>query len=128
MIESGSTLGYAPPPTIVSLQTPIWPDSGTSKGELAKTEVALSYDRNMSRLTYILAMITTACVIGFAECAGRRCQTNQGDAIVGLSGPADFGTLSIVDNARSITMPALFVFSNTDRSTWNRYARTSSAC
>ena len=30
--------------------------------------------------------------------------------------PADFGTLSITDNARSITMPALFAYSNTDRS------------
>jgi Dienelactone hydrolase family len=40
----------------------------------------------------------------------------KADAIVDLSGPADFGTLSITDNARSITMPALFAYSNTDRS------------
>ena len=43
MIESGFDAWYAPPPTIVSLQTPIWPDAGTSKGELAKTEVAPQY-------------------------------------------------------------------------------------
>jgi dienelactone hydrolase len=40
----------------------------------------------------------------------------KADAIVDLSGPADFGRLSIADNARSIAMPALFAFSNTDRS------------
>jgi hypothetical protein len=40
----------------------------------------------------------------------------RADAIVDLSGPADFGRLSITDNARSITMPALFAFSNSDRS------------
>ena len=40
----------------------------------------------------------------------------KADAIVDLSGPADFGALSITDKAPSITMPALFAFSNTDRS------------
>jgi pimeloyl-ACP methyl ester carboxylesterase len=40
----------------------------------------------------------------------------RADAIVDLSGPADFGRLSITDNARSITMLALFAFSNSDRS------------
>ena len=40
----------------------------------------------------------------------------KADAIVDLSGPADFGSLSITDKAPSITMPALFAFSNTDRS------------
>jgi Alpha/beta hydrolase family len=40
----------------------------------------------------------------------------KADAIVDLSGPADFGELSIADHAQSITMPALFAFSNTDRS------------
>jgi hypothetical protein len=44
----------------------------------------------------------------------------KADAIVDLSGPADFGTLSITDNARSITMPALFAYSNTDRSDLNQ--------
>jgi hypothetical protein len=33
MIEIGFDAWYAPPPTIVSLQTPIWPEFGTSTGE-----------------------------------------------------------------------------------------------
>ena len=47
----------------------------------------------------------------------------KADAIVDLSGPADFGTLSITDNARSVTMPALFAYSNTDRSDLDQVRR-----
>jgi dienelactone hydrolase len=43
-------------------------------------------------------------------------KVTKADAIVDLSGPADYGQLSIADNAPSITMPALFAFSDTDRS------------
>jgi dienelactone hydrolase len=38
------------------------------------------------------------------------------DVIVDLSGPAEFGTSSVTADAGNVTMPALFAFSNTDRS------------
>jgi hypothetical protein len=52
----------------------------------------------------------------------------EADAIVDISGPAEFGTSSVTDDAANVTMPALFAFSATDKVTWRRCARRSPGC
>jgi pimeloyl-ACP methyl ester carboxylesterase len=65
-------------------------------------------DQRAKRVVLVGASLGGAVAVSAAK-------RTKADAIVDLSGPADFGKLSISDNARSITMPALFAFSDTDR-------------
>jgi dienelactone hydrolase len=87
-------------------------DCGDAQTELTAQVQAVTdavRDQGAKRVVLVGASLGGSVAVSAAK-------RTKADAIVDLSGPADFGKLSIADNARSITMPALFAFSDTDRS------------